>query len=103
MLDGKTLICGTRSGVTANVGEVKPIATANLGVSLFDKGELLELAIELKEANGTYANSSAGLGVPPRLPSETESHRRLPATTRRRAGRRTASSGRFTRTCGPMC
>ena len=57
MLDGKTLICKTRSGVTANVGEVKPIATANLGVLPLDKGELLELAIELKEANGTYANS----------------------------------------------
>ena len=57
MLGDKTLIQGNQPGITADVGDVKEIATANLGILSLEKGERLELVVELKEPHGTYTNS----------------------------------------------
>jgi len=65
MLGDKTLLQGSQTGITANVGEVKQIATANLGALSLAKGEVLEFATELKESHGTHANSWPVWAFPP--------------------------------------
>ena len=55
--DKRTLLHGNQSGITVNVGDVKEIATANLEAFSLEKGETLELIVELKDSRETYINS----------------------------------------------